>query len=185
MLKRVFDSVFSLIAIVVLFPILSISWFIACFDTVSSGIFYQKRVGQFGKPFTIYKLRSMHSKTQTISKWGGFLRKSKLDELPQLFNVLFGNMSMVGPRPDVIGYYNNLQGEERKILELKPGLTCEASLKYSNEEVILKNQKNPVEYNDKVLFPDKVKMNLAYYYNNSFVGDLKIILKTVVLLVRR
>ena len=107
-----------------------------------------------------------------------FLRKSKIDELPQLLNVLFGQMSFVGPRPDIPGYYDKLVGEDRKILELKPGLTSKASLKYFNEEFLLSTQPNPLEYNDSVIFPDKVKMSLEYYYKKSFREDLKIIFKT-------
>lgn len=102
---------------------------------------------------------------KSISKWGSFLRKSKLDELPQLVNIFIGDMSFVGPRPDVSGYYNNLKGEERLILKLKPGLTSEASLKYFDEEAILQQQENARDYNDAVIFPDKVKINLQYYYN--------------------
>lgn len=108
-----------------------------------------------------------------------FFRKYKLDELPQLLNILFGQMSFVGPRPDIPGYYDKLVGDERKILELKPGLTSEASIKYSNEEEILKNIPNPEKFNNEVIFPDKIKMNLHYYYNRSFMGDLKVILNTL------
>jgi lipopolysaccharide/colanic/teichoic acid biosynthesis glycosyltransferase len=107
------------------------------------------------------------------------MRKHKLDELPQFFNVLIGNMSIVGPRPDIEGYYDKLEGEDRKILELKPGITSEASLKYYNEEAILEQQENPLLYNDTVIFPDKVRMNLEYYYNRSFWDDLWIIWSTV------
>lgn len=107
------------------------------------------------------------------------MRKSKIDELPQLFNVLFGTMSLVGPRPDIPGYYDTLQGENRKILKLKPGITSEASIKYANEEVVLEQQPNPLQYNDEVIFPDKVKMNLEYYYKQSFWLDLKILFKTI------
>ena len=121
----------------------------------------------------------MHPNTNAISNWGSFLRKTKLDELPQLFNILKGDMSFVGPRPDISGYYDLLQGEERKILKLKPGLTSEASIKYKNEDQILAKQKEPLHYNDAVIFPDKVKMNLEYYRNRSFWGDLAIIFKTL------
>ena len=108
-----------------------------------------------------------------------FLRKTKIDELPQLWNILIGDMSFVGPRPDITGYYDLLEGENRKILQLKPGLTSEASIKYANEEAIIAAQPDPLHYNDTVIFPDKVKMNLAYYYSNSVVGDIKIIWKTI------
>ena len=99
--------------------------------------------------------------------------------MPQLFNVLKGDMSLVGPRPDVPGYYDLLEGENRKILELKPGLTSLASIKYAKEELLLKQQESPLLYNNTVLFPDKVRLNLAYYKNRSFSGDLLLILKTV------
>ncbi len=116
----------------------------------------------------------------TISSYGNFLRSSKLDELPQLLNIFLGTMSFVGPRPDVPGYYDTLEGEAQKILELKPGLCSRAALKYYNEETLLAKQKEPLKYNDEVIFPDKVRMNLEYYYNRSFFGDLKIILEVVV-----
>ena len=98
-----------------------------------------------------------------------------MDELPQLFNILLGQMSFVGPRPDVPGYYDKLQGEARKLLELKPGLCSRAALKYFNEEALLAKKQDPLKYNDEVIFPDKVRMNLEYYYNRSFLEDLRIL----------
>ena len=178
-LKRIFDLFFSIIALILTGWIIVLCFIIASIETQSNGIFKQKRVGQFGKLFTIYKLKTMHPKTQEITFFGKFFRKYKLDELPQFYNVLIGDMSMVGPRPDVQGYYDKLIGEDRKILELKPGITCEASLKYYNEDEILEQQKDPVLYNDSIIFPDKVKMNLAYYYKRSLTVDLKIIFKTI------
>jgi lipopolysaccharide/colanic/teichoic acid biosynthesis glycosyltransferase len=151
----------------------------ASIDTQSNGLFIQERIGQWGRIFKIYKLKTMHPATAKISSLGWFLRKSKIDELPQLWNVLKGDMSFVGPRPDIAGYYDLLQGEARKILELKPGITSEASIKYANEETLLEQQENPLEYNDIVIFPDKVRLNLDYYYNRSFFGDMVIIVKTV------
>lgn len=177
--KRFFDVVFSFLALVLLFWLLLITIIIASIDTKSFGLFVQKRIGQFGKPFWIFKIKSMHDTTHKISSFGSFLRKSKLDELPQLVNIFLGQMSFVGPRPDVPGYYDQLEGEAKKILELKPGLTSEASIKYANEEAILSLQENPLLYNDTVLFPDKVKMNLEYYYKRSILVDLQIIFKTV------
>lgn len=177
--KRFFDIFFSLLIIIGLSPILFIGYITATMDTSSNGVFIQKRVGQYGKLFTIYKLKTFHPKTKNISSIGYFFRKYKIDELPQLFNVLLGDMSFVGPRPDVEGYYDKLEGENRKILELKPGITSEASLKYYNEETLLASKENPLQYNDTVIFPDKVRMNLDYYYNRSFLLDLKIIFKTI------
>jgi len=179
MVKRVFDIIFSFLLLALLFELILFGFILASIDTSSNGIFRQKRVGKYGKLFTIFKLKTIHPKTIRISQLGSFLRKSKLDELPQLWNVFIGEMSFVGPRPDISGYYDKLQGEERKILELKPGITSLASIKYKNEEQILSKKENPLEYNDTVLFPDKVKMNLDYYYNHSFFGDIKIILKTI------
>ena len=153
----------------------------ATLDTRQNGLFSQQRIGQFGKPFTIYKLRTFgRSSVRPVSKFGAFLRNSKIDELPQLFNVFLGQMSFVGPRPDISGYYDTLKGEDRKILELKPGLTSLASIKYANEDDVLSKQNNPLEYNDTIIFPDKVKMNLEYYYTNTIFGDIKIIWNTLI-----
>ena len=114
-----------------------------------------------------------------ILPFGKWLRRTKLDEIVELVNVLKGEMSFVGPRPDVEGYADKLEGEDRKVLELRPGITGPASLKYINEEEILAKVDNPQQYNDEVIFPDKVKINLDYYHNRTFWGDIKIILKTV------
>lgn len=152
---------------------------IASVDTKSFGLFVQERIGQFGKSFLIFKIKSMKDSTQQISSFGRFLRQSKLDELPQLLNILLGQMSFVGPRPDIPGYYDKLEGENRKILELKPGLTSEASIKYAKEEELLSQQVDPLYYNDYVIFPDKVQMNLKYYYNRSILVDLQILFRTI------
>ena len=178
-IKRLFDLFFSLFFLVVLSPVLLLGYVWTSIDTQSNGLFTQKRIGQYGVPFTIYKLKSIHPKTNKISYWGAFLRKSKLDELPQLWNVLIGDMSFVGPRPDIAGYYDRLKGEERKVLELKPGLTSEASIKYAREEELLAMEQDSLQYNDEVLFPDKIKMNLDYYYQQSLFLDIKIIFKTL------
>lgn len=180
MLKRIFDIFFSIICIVSTIYIIVIFLLIAVCDTKTNGIFTQKRIGKNGVPFTIYKFRTINPRTETISPFGKFLRKYKIDEVPQLVNVLIGDMSFVGPRPDIEGYYDKLEGENRKIIELKPGITSLASIKYSNEEEILKSVDNPIEYNDEVIFPDKVKMNLDYYYNKSMGLDLKIIFLTLI-----
>ena len=179
MFKRIFDILFSLTALIFLGLFIAIFWILASIDTKSNGFFLQKRVGQFGKIFTIFKLKSIQNNSDKISKLGFFLRKSKIDELPQLFNVLIGDMSIVGPRPDIVGYYDQLVGENRKILNLKPGITSAASIKYANEDEILALQENSLHYNDTVIFPDKIKMNLDYFYNQSFFVDLKIIFNTI------
>ncbi|MHB1196562.1 MAG: sugar transferase [Lutibacter sp.] len=178
--KRLFDILFSIIGLCLFGWLLILCWLLASIDTKSNGLFIQKRIGQFGKPFNIFKLKSMKEVhgIRTISRFGNFIRKTKIDELPQLLNVLIGNMSVVGPRPDVPGYFDKLQGEDRKILELKPGITSPATLKYANEETLLAQQENPLHYNDTILFPDKVELNLHYCHNRTFFGDLKIIWKT-------
>jgi lipopolysaccharide/colanic/teichoic acid biosynthesis glycosyltransferase len=179
MMKRIFDLLLSLFGLLAVGGFLIVFWIMASIDTQSNGLFIQERIGQWGSFFKIYKLKTMHTATRNISSLGAFFRKTKIDELPQLWNVLKGEMSFVGPRPDVAGYYDLLQGEARKILELKPGITSEASLKYQNEEWLLAQQDDALHYNDTVLFPDKVRMNLAYYYHRSFFGDIWIIWKTV------
>jgi len=184
MLKRSVDLILSFLGIIFLFPLLFMVWLLVCLDTNSSGLFLQKRVGQYGRLFTIYKLRTLHKRTAKGSKIGVFLRKYKLDELPQLINVLIGDMSIVGPRPDIIGYYDTLQGEARKILQLKPGLTSEAALKYANEEELLEKVAHPKKYNDEVIFPDKVQLNLAYYYHHTFWVDLQLIWKTIMVVLK-
>ena len=118
-----------------------------------------------------------------ITNIGKKIRKYKIDELPELFNVFLGEMSVVGPRPDVPGYVNLLEGENRNILKLRPGITSKASIKYANEEALLLNQEDPVAYNDNVIFPDKVKMNLNYYENNNIWIDIKIIFATLFVLI--
>ena len=183
MTKRLFDIVFSLFTLLLFFWVLLISWLLAVIDTHTNGIFTQERIGQYGVPFKIYKLRTIRTESQSdkkyISRIGQFLRRFKLDELPQFFTVLKGEMSIVGPRPDLPGYYDLLEGENRKILELKPGLTSLASIKYNKEDFLLEKQESPLVFNDSIIFPDKVRMNLAYYYHRSFSGDMLLILKTV------
>lgn len=179
MIKRVFDIVFAFLCLMLLIPIILVFLIISSLNTSSNGVFTQKRVGQYGNLFTIYKLRTKHVKNNDISKIGIFIRKYKIDEWLQLINVLQGKMSLVGPRPDIIGYADKLKGEDKKILELKPGITGPASLKYYNEEKILALQEDPIKYNDDFIYPDKVKINLSYYYSRSFAGDIKIIINTI------
>jgi lipopolysaccharide/colanic/teichoic acid biosynthesis glycosyltransferase len=178
MTKRIFDFTFSLILIISLSWLMILLFIISCIKFKSFGLFFQERIGQYGKIFTIYKIKSMNL-NKDINFFGEIIRKYKLDELPQLINILKGEMSFVGPRPDIAGYYDKLQGEEQNILQLKPGLTSRASIKYRNEEKLLKEKVNPIEYNDKIIFPDKIKMNLEYYYNHNFFVDLHIIICTI------
>ena len=143
-------------------------------------LFKQTRIGKNGVPFTIYKLRTIPEGATMPNAWGAFLRKSKLDELPQLLNVLKGEMTLVGPRPDVPGYADLLQGDNRIILTLKPGITGLASLKYRNEEQLLAQQPHPQHYNDEVIWPDKVRINKWYASNRTFLIDLQIIFYTLI-----
>lgn len=177
--KVVLDGILSGVLIVLFLPLMILLFIIVSIDTRSNGIFCQRRVGQFGKTFTIYKFKTLREPEKESSATGLMLRKLKLDELPQLFNIIKGEMSFVGPRPDIEGYYDRLAGADRKVLNLKPGITSEASIKYSSEEALLKAQKNPVQYNDEIIFPDKVQMSLRYLENMSFSTDIKILIKTV------
>lgn len=189
-MKRLFDLTASLIGLIVLFPIFIVVSVLVKISSEGPVFFVQKRIGKNGKVFQMIKFRSMaviQSSDSTISikgdmritKTGDFLRKYKLDELPELFNVLRGDMSIVGPRPDVSGYADKLEGEDVLILELRPGITGPASLKYANEEDTLALQEDPVKYNDEVIYPDKVKLNLDYYHNNNLWIDIKIIFATI------
>ena len=189
-LKNIFDRSAALLGLILLFPLLLITAiFIKIKMPGGPVLFKQKRVGKYGKLFTMYKFRSMTighlgssisvKGESRITPLGAKLRKYKLDELPELWNVLIGDMSFVGPRPDVPGYADRLEGENRRMLELKPGITGPASLKYRNEEEILAEQEDPIKYNDEVLFPDKVRINLEYLDNWSFWKDIKIIIYTV------
>jgi len=188
LIKRTFDFFFSLIGLLLTFPIILVAWIVASIETKSNGMFSQIRVGENGKFFKIYKIKTMKNKKGTtittanddrITKSGKIFRKYKIDELPQLWNVLIGNMSFVGPRPDVPGYADKLEGNDRMVLSIKPGITGPASLKYKNEEEILAQVENPKEYNDKIIWPDKVKINKEYIKNWSLKKDIEYIIKTV------
>lgn len=189
MIKRIFDFTAALFGIVLLWPLLIVVAILIKVKMPGPIFFTQKRVGQHGKLFTMIKLRTMKVNhggnsisvkgESRITPLGATMRKYKLDELPGLWNVLRGDMSFVGPRPDVPGYADQLRGDDRRILLLKPGITGPASMKYSNEEEILALQADPVKYNDEVIYPDKVRINLAYLDNQSFLLDLKIIVYTV------
>ena len=189
MLKRTFDILLSVFAIFLLFPLFLLVSFLIVIDSGFPIFFLQKRIGRGAKEFNIIKFRTMKTNNENITitvsddsritRIGKYLRKTKIDELPEILNVLFGQMSFVGPRPDVKGYADKLKGANRKILALRPGITGPASLKYYNEEYILSQKSNPKKYNDEVIFPDKVKINMHYFHNRSFFLDLKIIFATI------
>jgi len=187
--KRLFDMLLSLTGIFLTWWLMLLAWAVASFETRSNGLFRQVRIGRGGNPFTVYKIKTMkHNSTgssvttahdRRITRSGAFFRKTKIDELPQLFNVLFGQMSFVGPRPDVPGFADRLKGEDRIILSLRPGITGPASLKYRNEEEILAGQGDPERYNREVIWPDKVRLNKAYIASWSLRKDMAYIIKTV------
>ena len=187
-IKRSFDIVVSGLGLFFLSPIILCAIILAAIDTRASGIFRQKRVGRDGRLFDVVKVRTMRpvagtvvttSNDPRITPVGARLRKLKLDELPQLWNVLKGEMSLVGPRPDVPGYLDKLTGEDRALLTLRPGITGPATLKYRNEEELLAGVSDPETYYDEVIWPDKVRINKAYLENWSFWSDLGYLLKTV------
>jgi lipopolysaccharide/colanic/teichoic acid biosynthesis glycosyltransferase len=189
-IKRLFDIIVSAIGIVLTWWIMLIAWIVATVETKSNGLFMQKRIGKDAKEFVVYKIKTMKpddtnnstvtlSNDSRITKSGAFLRRTKIDELPQLFNVLFGSMSFVGPRPDVKGFADELEGEDRVILSIRPGITCPASIKYKNEEELLASVDNPIEYNKNVIWRDKVRINKEYIKNYSLKNDILYIIKTV------
>ncbi|GGD98238.1 sugar transferase [Planktosalinus lacus] len=188
LIKRTFDLSIALVGLLVLLIPLFFLILIARIDTGFSGVFSQERVGKEGQIFKMYKIRTLKgTKNHTIeelvldqTKYGGWLRKTKLDELPQLFNVLKGDMSLVGPRPDIPGYADTLEGEGRIVLKVKPGITGPATIKYKEETKLLLTKENPQAYNDEIIWPDKVKINKAYVKNWTFFNDLKYIFKSIV-----
>ncbi len=189
-LKYLFDKIMSLIGLILLSPIfIFVSLLLKRKMPDGPVIFKQERVGQYGRLFTVYKFRTMTASQNgssvsvagesRITPLGAKLRKYKIDELPELWNVLKGDMSFVGPRPDVPGYADKLEGDDREILRLRPGITGPASLKYRNEEELLAKVENPQEYNDRVIYPDKVRINRYYLHNYSFLKDMQMIICTV------
>ncbi len=190
-IKRLFDILFSILGLLLTGWLIIISIIIARFDTGLSGIFMQKRVGQHGRIFKVFKLRSMKNIkgiTTTISaindpritNIGRFWRKYKIDELPQLINVVLGDMSFVGPRPDVSGFADTLKGEDRIILSIKPGITGPASIFFKNEEQLLENQEDPEKYNEVVIWPKKIELNKKYIQEYSILKDIGYIIKTII-----
>tara|TARA_Y100000768_G_C23879935_1_gene634708 strand:- start:21 stop:629 length:609 start_codon:yes stop_codon:yes gene_type:complete len=188
--KRIFDFTVSCLGLIFFAPLLVFIYLLnKLIHPKDPAIFKQNRIGYKGELFTIYKFRTMNTYHKgssvsiagedRITRFGAFLRKFKLDELPELYNVLINDMSFVGPRPDVPGFADKLVGEDKKILDLKPGITGPASLLFANEEELLSKVDNPVKYNLEVIYPKKIKINLDYYYNNSLYIDLVIIFRTI------
>lgn len=190
-IKRIFDFFAALIGIIILSPILIIVSIAIKLDSQGNIMFLQKRVGKDGKEFNIYKFRTMVTnaeklgkqitvgKDNRITKVGAFLRKYKIDELPQLFNVLKGDMSLVGPRPEVPKYVALYNEEQRKVLSVRPGITDLASLKYSDENDILGKVENPEEYYINVIMKDKLSLNLQYIEKSNLFFDISLVIKTI------
>jgi lipopolysaccharide/colanic/teichoic acid biosynthesis glycosyltransferase len=188
--KRGLDLLGALIGLLLLGWLILLCWLLASLDTRRNGFFRQVRIGRAGRHFQVLKIRSMRevagvdttvtaSNDVRITALGGFLRRSKLDELPQLWNVLLGHMSFVGPRPDVPGSADCLQGDAARLLELRPGITGLASVVFRDEEALLMQQPDPVKYNDSVLWPAKVQMNLRYMDAYRLSLDVRIVLATL------
>ncbi len=189
-LKRSLDLLVSTLGLIAFGWLIVLAALAATIDTGKNGFFTQVRVGRNGRRFRIVKLRTMRevpSITTTvtadgdarITRLGRLLRKLKLDELPQLINVFIGQMSLVGPRPDVPELTDTITGDDRIILTVRPGITGPATLKYRNEESLLARQGDPEAYNADVIFPDKVRINADYVRNWSLRGDLRYLLLTV------
>jgi len=189
-LKRMMDLFASFFGLIILSPVIFFAWLIASFEVRGNGFFSQSRIGKNGKPFRLIKIKTM----QTIDNFkstvttkddpritfsGKLFRRAKIDELPQLWNVFCGDMSLVGPRPDVKGFADQLKGDERLILTVRPGITGPASIEFKDEEEILASKTNPEKYNKEVIYPKKVQLNLDYIRNWTLLGDLKYILKTL------
>jgi len=189
-LKRGFDVLAAVTGLCLVWWVIVLAYVAAAIDTGKSGFFLQDRVGRNGRLFRIIKVRTMRDTPRLpttvtcagdprITALGRFFRRTRIDELPQLINVLLGQMSIVGPRPDVPGFADRLSGADRIILSVRPGLTGPATLQFRHEEILLAAQPNPEAYNRQVIFPQKVKVNRAYVETYSFWTDLYVIVRTV------
>ena len=190
-LKYLFDRIFSLIGLIIISPFLLVVFVLHKIKMPKGAFIYrQERVGKDGKLFRIYKIRTLRDNSEDagsvtiadderILPFGKWLRESKVDTFLELINILIGDMSFVGPRPDVPGYADKLEGDDIVILKMRPGLTGPASIKYRHEDKILAQQADPQRYNDEVIWPDKVKINKEYYENWSLWSDVKILWKTI------
>jgi lipopolysaccharide/colanic/teichoic acid biosynthesis glycosyltransferase len=190
-MKRIFDIVFSIGGIVILSPFFILFWILIKLESKGDPIFKQLRVGKNNIDFKLYKFRTMFPDSERkgsitiggrdprVTRVGYYLRKFKVDELPQLFNVLKGDMSFVGPRPEVRKYVELYSKEQLKVLTIQPGITDYASIKYFNENEILGNSPNPEHDYINIIMPEKLKLNIEYLHDNNFLRDIRIILITV------
>nr|WP_277345553.1 sugar transferase [Halomonas bachuensis] len=184
------DVLLATLGLLLVWWLIGLAWIAATIDTRRNGLFMQRRIGMNGRIFTLYKIRTMReaqgvtttvtcSRDPRITPLGHLLRRTKVDELPQLWNVLKGDMSFVGPRPDVEGFADSLEGEQRLLLRVRPGITGPATLKYRDEEKLLDSAVDPEGYNRDVIWPDKVRINLHYLREWSLAEDLKFIWRTL------
>ena len=191
MIKRGFDFICSLIGILILSPVFVVIWIWIKLESEGPALFLQTRVGKNNKDFKLYKFRTMYVNAEAkgqltvgmrdprITGAGYVLRKHKLDELPQLFNVLEGTMSLVGPRPEVRKYVDMYTSTQMQVLNVKPGITDLASIQFINENELLAKAEHPEEYYIKEIMPAKLKINLEYVHNRAFFKDLLLIFKTL------
>lgn len=195
-MKRLFDIVASFIGLMVLLPVFIIMAVLIILDSGFPVFYRQCRVGRNNIDFRLWKFRSMHTdadkrglltvgdRDPRITRMGFFLRKTKLDELPQLINVLVGDMSLVGPRPEVRKYVDHYSEEQLRVLSIRPGITDNASIKFRNETEILAEQDNPEQYYIDHILPEKTALYLKYVDSRTFIGDLKMIFNTFVAIIR-
>lgn len=187
--KRSMDVAVAAVGISLCWWLVLLAWVIAAVDTHASGFFVQTRIGRYGRPFRLIKIRTMTlneggtvvttSADRRITRSGAWLRRLKIDELPQLFNVLLGNMSLVGPRPDVPGFADRLEGDDKVILTVRPGITGPATLRFRNEEAMLAGVTHAERFNQEVIYPEKVRMNREYVEGYSLLRDIELIWCTI------
>lgn len=192
MMKRPFDIVFSLLGLAICSPFFLLIHVLIKIDSKGPGLYLQDRIGMNGQAFRLFKFRTMRinadrfhaitvgSRDPRITKVGFYLRKFKLDELPQLINVLRGDMSFVGPRPELKKFVDLYSSEQRRVLSVRPGITDPASIKFRNENALLEGKVDPIQYYIDVIMPEKLSINLAYIERRSFIVDLKVIITTIV-----
>lgn len=192
MAKRAFDFLSAVLGLILLFPFFLLIGLLIKFDSAGPVFYLQERVGEKGKLFNLFKFRTMRmgadkstaitvgNRDPRITRFGYYLRKFKVDELPQLINVVIGNMSLVGPRPELKKFVDLYSSEQRKVIEVKPGITDYASIKFRNENELLAGKTDPVEFYIEQIMPVKLELNLKYIQNQSFLLDIKIIYQTII-----
>ncbi len=189
--KRTVDIVASALGIIILSPVFAVIGVAILVESPGPVFFRQVRIGRYGRPFRIWKFRSMRAGAEVagpgvtvrgdlrITPLGGHLRRAKLDELPQLINVFLGDMSLVGPRPEIPGFVEGYSEEQRAVLQTRPGITDPASLRFSDEEALLARARDAADYYQRVVIPEKVALNIAYQRDATILSDLGVVWRTV------